>query len=100
MAISETQTVEFYQTNDRGCDATHGLEVTRDYKIQHQACEKHQEHPVLIVAELSFLVHFVALPSLRFTYGNHAATLASINPSPFFAAGLAGWMQQTPELQS
>jgi hypothetical protein len=80
MTISETQTVEFNQTSRYGRDATPELEACRDYKIQHQAYENHQEQPVLIVAELSFLVHFVALPSLRFTYGNHAATLASINP--------------------
>jgi len=44
---------------------------------QHLACEKIQELHGFIVAELSFLVHFVVLRSLTFTYGNHAATLAN-----------------------
>ncbi|MGF6273390.1 hypothetical protein ABIB38_001748 [Massilia sp. UYP11] len=67
--------------NQHCCAATG--KPTYDYKIQHPACEKHLERDIFIVAELSFSVHFVALPSLRFTYGNHTATLASITPPDF-----------------
>jgi hypothetical protein len=98
MAISETQTVEVYQMNKHCCAATG--KPTYDYKIQHHAYEKHQEHPVLIVAELSFPVHFVALPSLRFTYGNHTATLASITPPHFLRPNRPGGCSRTPGLQS
>jgi len=63
--------------------------ISCDYKIQHQAYEKNQELVFLIVAELSFDVHFVALPSPRFTYGNHTATLA-LNLSTAFRPLRAG----------
>jgi len=43
---------------------------------QHLACENIQELRAFIVAELSFLVHFVVPRFPRFTYGNYAATLA------------------------
>jgi chemotaxis protein CheZ len=81
------QSVELAQTSGNRPDATlsHGKQQ-RDHKIQHQAYKNDQELHVLIVAELSFHAHFVALPSLRFTYGNHADTLAG-NTSPIDGPG-------------
>ena len=46
---------------------------------QHLTCENIQELHGFIVAELSFLVHFVVLLFPRFTYGNYAAKLAHYN---------------------
>ncbi len=85
--VLKTQSVELAQTSGNRPDATlsHGKQQ-HDHKIQHTAYKNDQELHVLIVAELSFHAHFVALPSLRFTYGNHAATLAG-NTSPIDGPG-------------
>jgi hypothetical protein len=75
-AFAFAQTVELDQTSGFGSGAQHhqGEQPSR-YEKQHLPCIKNQEPRDLIVAELSFIVHFVAGLSPRFTYGNHAATL-------------------------
>jgi hypothetical protein len=91
-AIAGAKTLEFGQTVGsvpRRC--SHATlpqgRAGEAHKIQHPPYKKHQELRVLIVAELSFPVHFVASPSLRFTYGNHTATLADNSRPSFSAAG-------------
>jgi hypothetical protein len=47
-----------------------------DKKIQHLLCENIQKQVEIIVAVLSLRTHSTTAPFPRFTYGNHADTLA------------------------